>query len=110
MSTDIDTFITTFKPVGKYGWSIIDRHYDIKRLLSEGKIFFSSNLTVTKKIGDNEIVVKKYGHLYDALYRCINNQDKLYRDEKSIKNKRILDYINAFEHAISYWKSYLFQW
>jgi hypothetical protein len=90
-----------FTPVGKRGWSIKERHYVLKCLLSEGKVYFSKNLTVTQKFGEHEIAIKPHGYLYDAFLKCIDDPKKNIRDEKIVDNKFVLDYINAFEHAIS---------
>ncbi|ALA97670.1 hypothetical protein SKUN_00780 [Spiroplasma kunkelii CR2-3x] len=43
---------------GEKGWKIVDRHFTIKRLLSSEKIYFSKNLTVTKNINGEDIVIK----------------------------------------------------
>lgn len=96
-----------FKSTGHYGWPIVDRHYVIKRLLSENKLFFSNKLTVTKEIRGETIIFKKYGHLYNELEKCINHPDKKIRNERPKANN--LDVINAFEHALSFYRYRLFK-
>ncbi|WP_338963677.1 hypothetical protein [Spiroplasma endosymbiont of Sarcophaga carnaria] len=60
MDLDITRF-STILVTGAKGWSVQDRHYKWKRLLSEGKIYFSNNLDVYKTFNDKEILVKKMG-------------------------------------------------
>ena len=96
-----------FKASGVHGWPIIDRHYKIKRLLAEGKIYFSKNLKVTKMFNGEEVTIKKNGHLYRELEKCLNHPDKDFRDERPKANN--LDIINAFEHAISFFRYRLFK-
>lgn len=106
MDLDITRF-STILVTGTKGWSVQDRHYKWKRLLAEGKIYFSENLDVFKTFNDKEVLVKKNGYLYQELFNCINNEKTNIRDEKPGVNK--LDMINAAECCFSYFRFKLFK-
>ncbi|AXF95719.1 hypothetical protein SDAV_00732 [Spiroplasma phoeniceum P40] len=71
-------------------------------MLSSGRIYFSKNLTVNKNINGEDIVTKKYGYLYDELYKCINYEKTNIRDERPGWNK--LAATNAFECTLSFFR------
>ncbi|AXF95259.1 hypothetical protein [Spiroplasma phoeniceum] len=83
----LENSISRILVTGEKGWKIVDRHFTIKRLLSSGRIYFSKNLTVTKNINGEDIVTKKYGYLYDELYKCLNYEKTNIRDERPGWNK-----------------------
>lgn len=105
--TTLENSFSTIIVTGAKGWKVEDRHYDWKRLLSERKIFFSKNLKVTKKINNEEVVIKEHGYLFDELDNCINNEKTNIRDERPGRNK--LDAINAAECSLSFHRFKLFK-